>query len=88
MLPKNNFLNIIILILTFNISLSLKSYTHYDYDQILSAFTDLSKTCSHYIKIDTSQKRYNLDTIKDCGKGKCKIIRCLQGRYSFFQSGD
>ena len=74
MLPKNNFLNIIILILTFNISLSLKSYTHYDYDQIISAFTDLSKTCSHYIKIDTSQKRYNLDTIKDCGKGKCQNL--------------
>ena len=47
-----------------------KEYQHYDYDQIMKIFTDLSKTCSNYIKIDISQNRYNLNSIEGCGENK------------------
>ena len=53
-----------------NIINSQTEYIHYDYDQVMSIFEDLSNTCSHYIRIDTSQKRYNLDTVRGCGKNK------------------
>ena len=71
MFANNFLLNIFFLIITFNISLSQKFYKHYDYDQIIETFTKLSKTCSHYIKIDTSQSRYNLDTINNCDNKPC-----------------
>ena len=70
---KNHFLNmiLIILIFTLNITFSQKLYTHYDYDAIFNTFEQLSKTCNHYVKIDTSQNRYNLDSYKSCGKKPC-----------------
>ena len=71
MLSRNLFFYLIILIFTPNISLSEKLYTHYNYDQIIEAFEELSKTCSHYIKITTSQARYNLDSFNNCGNKPC-----------------
>ena len=71
MFTNHFLLNIFFFIITLTISLSEKLYKHYDYDQIIEAFTKLSKTCSHYIKIDTSQSRYNLDSIKSCGDKPC-----------------
>ena len=47
-----------------------KQYTHYNYDQIMSIFQELSISCSQYIRIDTSQTRYNLDSIEGCGEDK------------------
>ena len=66
-----SYLNLLFLILLIKISFSQKLYTHYDYDQIFQSFEELSKTCSQYIKIDTSQSRYNLDSYKNCGKKPC-----------------
>ena len=58
-----------------NIVFPQKKYEHYDYDEIFSIFEDLSHSCSHYLKIDTSQSRYNLDSIDGCGKNKnCKNL--------------
>ena len=70
---KIPFLNVILLILIFtlNITFSQKLYIHYNYDDIINTFEQLSKTCSHYVKIDTSQTRYNLDSYKSCGKKPC-----------------
>ena len=68
---QNSYLNLLFLILLIKISFSQKLYTHYDYDQIFQSFEELSKTCSQYIKIDTSQSRYNLDSYKNCGKKPC-----------------
>ena len=59
-------------ILLFNIIISKKLYKHYTYDEIIQSFIELSQTCSQYIKIDTSQTRYNLPSIKDCGKDNNK----------------
>ena len=59
----------IIINILINIIYSQKQnkYKHYNYDQIMSIFQELSISCSHYIKIDTSQTRYNLDSIEGCG---------------------
>lgn len=66
---------IISLIIFFIPILSTKKYSYYNYTQIFSIFKNLSSSCSHYIKIDTSQNRYNLDTIKDCGVNiQCKNL--------------
>ena len=52
-----------------------KDYTHYNYEQIMEIFQELSVTCSHYIRIDTSQSRYNLDSVEGCGENKkCKHL--------------
>ena len=67
---RHYYLNIFLLYIIITISLSEKLYTHYDYDHIFQAFTELSKTCSNYIKIDTSQSRYNLDSVEGCGENK------------------
>ena len=48
-----------------------QKYIKYDYEQIMTIFENLSKTCGHYIRIDTSQKRYNLDSVDGCGRNKC-----------------
>jgi len=48
-----------------------QQYIKYDYEQIMTIFENLAKTCSHYIKIDTSQKRYNLDSTEGCGRKNC-----------------
>ena len=53
------------------ISSQNQQYIKYDYEHIMTIFENLSKTCSHYIRIDTSQKRYNLDSIDGCGKNNC-----------------
>ena len=68
---QHSSLNIFLLILILKIAFSQKLYTHYNYDEIFQTFEELSKTCSHYIKIDTSQSRYNLDSFKNCGKKPC-----------------
>ena len=58
-----------------NIIFSQSNYRHYNYDEIMKIFQELSQTCSHYIRIDTSQMRYNLDTVDGCGKNKkCKNL--------------
>ena len=49
----------------------VQQYIKYDFGQIMAIFENLSKTCSHYIRIDTSQKRYNLDSVEGCGKNNC-----------------
>ena len=64
------YLNIFFIIITLNLCLSEKRYTHYDYDHIFKEFIELSETCSNYIKIDTSQFRYNLDSVNYCGENK------------------
>ena len=73
MFTKNPFFILIFFIYlsSLKISFSQKLYSHYDYDKIFSTFESLSKTCSHYIKIDTSQSRYNLDSFKNCGNKPC-----------------
>ena len=48
-----------------------QQYIKYDYEKIMSIFENLSKTCGHYIRIDTSQKRYNLDSVEGCGRNNC-----------------
>ena len=53
-----------------NLAFSQKNYNHYNYDEIYQIFQELSQSCSHYIKIDTSQTRYNLDSIDGCGNNK------------------
>ena len=63
---------VIIYILLINSFLSQKLYRYYDYDEIIESFKELSQTCSQYIKIDTSQTRYNLPSIKNCGKNNNK----------------
>ena len=68
---QHSSLNILLLILILKIAFSQKLYTHYNYDEIFQTFEELSKSCSHYIKIDTSQSRYNLDSFKNCGKKPC-----------------
>ena len=62
--------SLIIIIFLFNIVLLQKNYKHYNYDEIFKIFNELSQTCSHYLRIDTSQLRYNLDSIEGCGKNK------------------
>lgn len=66
------YLKIILLLnIIFNIIVSQRmDYFQYNYSQIMSIFEKLSHTCRHYIRIDTSQKRYNLDTVEGCGKNK------------------
>ena len=64
------YLNIFFIIITFNLCLTENLYKHYDYDHIFQEFIELSKTCSNYIKIDTAQSRYNLDSVNFCGKNK------------------
>ena len=60
-----------ILTFLFNIIFTHNTYKHYDYDEILQIFKRLSQSCKHYIRIDTSQTRYNLDTIDGCGEKNC-----------------
>ena len=64
------FIYFIIIFQILNTILSQEKYKHYDYEQIMDIFIELSNTCSHYIKIDTSQTRYNLDSSFGCGKDK------------------
>ena len=54
-----------------NIIFSQKKYEHYNYDKIMTIFEQFSETCSQYIKIDKSQTRYNLDSVKGCGNKEC-----------------
>ena len=54
----------------FNTIFSQREYNHYNYDEIMTTFEELSHSCSHYIKIDTSQARYNLDSVEGCGNNK------------------
>ena len=68
---KHSFLCLFILIITLNTFFSEKLYKHYNYDQIFEIFHELSQTCSQYIKITSSQTRYNLDSFKNCGKKPC-----------------
>ena len=64
-------LNYYILISFFlNIIRPQKVYVHYSFDEILNIFQNLSHSCSHYVRIDSSQKRYNLDSVDGCGKNK------------------
>ena len=50
-------------------------FKHYDYTQIFNIFQKLSQTCSHYIQIDTSQSRYNLNNnINKCGNNNCQNL--------------
>jgi len=64
-------INLIIINVLVNIIFSQKKYEHYNYNKILTIFEQLSETCSQYIKIDKSQTRYNLDSIKGCGGKDC-----------------
>ena len=63
-------INAILLLLFFSICNS-KVYKYYSYDEIFSTFKSLSQNCSHYIKIDTSQRRYGLDWVPGCGQTDC-----------------
>ena len=60
----------IILNIILNLIFTQQNYNHYNYDEIYQIFKELSQSCSHYIKIDTSQTRYNLDSIEGCGNNK------------------
>ena len=62
--------NYIIMNILFNTIFSQREYNHYNYDEIMTTFEELSHSCSHYIKIDTSQARYNLDSVEGCGNNK------------------
>ena len=64
-------INLIIINVLVNIIFSQKKYEHYNYNKILTIFEQLSETCSQYIRIDKSQTRYNLDSIKGCGGKDC-----------------
>lgn len=44
----------------------LKRFEYNDYTQLIERIVLLSKTCSHYIQIDTSQHRYGLDSAEPC----------------------
>ena len=68
---KKNML-ISLLIQIFCLIYSEKStYSYYKYDEIIENFEKLSQTCSQYIRIDTSQDRYHLNSTKGCGKDNC-----------------
>ena len=45
-------------------------YKYYYHSDIIKIFENLKKTCPEYIRIDTSQKRYNLDSVNECN-GNC-----------------
>jgi hypothetical protein len=64
---------ILILLLNFYFVLN-KTYKYLSYDEIFQIFKDLSETCSHYIRIDTSQRRYNLPHAGDCGSRPCSNL--------------
>ena len=51
----------------------------------MEIFQELSVSCCHYIRIDTSQNRYNLDSVEGCGENKkCKhLIVFLMDFYSY-----
>ncbi len=68
-----NLKNIIIIIIFFY-TYSEKNYKYYSYDEINTIFTQLSKNCSQYIKIDTSQNRYNLPSIEGCSSNCTNLI--------------
>ena len=48
-----------------------EQYKYYSYTDIFSFFESLSRTCPQYIKIDTSQNRYGLNSVPGCGNSDC-----------------
>ena len=51
-----------------------KTFKYYSYKDIMATFTSLARTCPHYIKIDTSQSRYNLDHVPGCNGANCENL--------------
>jgi hypothetical protein len=49
-----------------------KNYRYYNYDEIWQIFKKLAVDCPRFIKLDTSQKRYNLPSAGKCGQNKDK----------------
>lgn len=60
---------VIFLLLTSRIK--AEQYKYYSYTDIFSFFESLSRTCPQYIKIDTSQNRYGLNSVPGCGDSDC-----------------
>lgn len=51
-----------------------KTFKYYSYKDIMTTFTSLAKTCPNYVKIDTSQSRYNLDHVPGCNGANCENL--------------
>ena len=51
-----------------------KTFKYYSYKDIMTTFTSLAKSCPNYIKIDTSQSRYNLDHVPGCNGANCENL--------------
>ena len=47
---------------------SQKTFKYLNYEEIWKIFENLSKNCSQYVKIDTSQNRYGLPSAGKCGE--------------------
>ena len=73
----------LIAILT-NISLSTRVYNYRNYSEISNIFKELNKTCSDYLTITTSQKKYNLDSPGLCNNEPCETIIVYMTDYTDF----
>jgi hypothetical protein len=56
----------------FYIKTSQKTFKYLNYDEIWENFENLSRNCSNYVKIDTSQNRYGLPSAGKCGEKQDK----------------
>lgn len=52
------------------------NYNYHNYNDIMTIFNKLALSCPQYIKIDTAQHRYGLDSVKGCGslESKCENL--------------
>jgi hypothetical protein len=64
---------ICLIISSFLCEIYTKNFRYYTYDEIWDIFTKLATTCT-YIKIDSSQNRYNLPSGGDCSGKPCKNL--------------
>jgi hypothetical protein len=51
-----------------------REFVYYDYEKIMDIFKDLMKTCPQYIRVDTSQRRYNISSWAQCGNRPCENL--------------
>ena len=61
---------LISILLTILTETTQRYYKYYYFNDIIKTFENLQKTCPEYVRIDTSQKRYNLDVVTECD-GNC-----------------
>lgn len=85
--------NLLFLILQFILLIQLliaKRFEYHDYDYIYNQIVNLSRNCSHYIKIDTSQHRYKLDSAEPCilnGKNStCETLIVYMTHFSSYDN--